>query len=62
MSKPLLFTPMDVRGVTLKNRVMISPMANYSAEDGVVTDWHLAHLGRFAIGGAGVVIAEATAK
>ena len=61
MSKPLLFTPMDVRGVTLKNRVMISPMANYSAEDGVVTDWHLAHLGRFAIGGAGVVIAEATA-
>ena len=61
MSQPLLFTPRDVRGVTLKNRVMISPMANYSAEDGVVNDWHLAHLGRFAIGGAGVVIAEATA-
>lgn len=61
MTAPLLFTPMDVRGVTLKNRVMISPMANYLAEDGVVTDWHLAHLGRFAIGGAGTVIAEATA-
>ncbi|MEM7190792.1 MAG: NADH:flavin oxidoreductase/NADH oxidase [Pseudomonadota bacterium] len=60
-AKPLLFTPMDLRGVTLKNRVMISPMANYSAVDGVVNDWHLTHLGRFAIGGAGVVIAEATA-
>ena len=57
----LLFTPMDVRGTRLKNRLMISPMANYSAVDGVVNDWHLAHLGRFAIGGAGVVIAEATA-
>lgn len=61
MSQPLLFTPRDVRGITLKNRVMISPMATYSAEDGVVSDWHLAHLGRFALGGAGVVIAEATA-
>lgn len=61
MTQPLLFTPTQIRGVALKNRVMISPMANYSAVDGVVTDWHLAHLGRFAIGGAGVVIAEATA-
>jgi len=61
MTTPLLFTPMDIRVVTLKNRVMISPMANYSAVEGVVNDWHLAHLGRFAIGGAGVVIAEATA-
>ena len=61
MTQSLLFTPKDIRGVTLKNRVMISPMANYSAVDGVVNDWHLAHLGRFAIGGAGTVIAEATA-
>lgn len=61
MTEPLLFTPMTIRGVTIKNRVMISPMANYSAEEGVVNDWHLAHLGRFAIGGAGVVVAEATA-
>ena len=61
MTRPLLFPPMEIRGVTLKNRVMISPMANYSAVDGVVNDWHLAHLGRFAIGGAGVIIAEATA-
>ena len=60
MTSPLLFTPYDIRGITLKNRVMISPMANYSAIEGVVNDWHLAHLGRFAIGGAGVVIAEAT--
>ena len=61
MTRPLLFTPYDICGMTAKNRVMISPMANYSAVDGVVNDWHLAHLGRFAIGGAGIVIAEATA-
>lgn len=61
MTKPLLFTPIRIRGTEAKNRVMISPMANYSAEDGVVNDWHLAHYGRFAIGGAGMVIAEATA-
>ena len=61
MTDPLLFTPLDIRGVALKNRVMISPMATYSADDGVVGDWHLAHLGRFALGGAGTVIAEATA-
>lgn len=61
MPTPLLFTPMQARGLVLKNRVMISPMANYSAVEGVPNDWHLAHLGRFAIGGAGTVIAEATA-
>ncbi len=61
MPTPLLFTPLPARGLTLKNRVMISPMANYSAVEGVPNDWHLAHLGRFAIGGAGTVIAEATA-
>ncbi|MFK7944623.1 MAG: NADH:flavin oxidoreductase/NADH oxidase [Paracoccaceae bacterium] len=61
MTKPLLFTPLDTRGITLKNRVMISPMASYSAIDGAPNDWHLVHLGRFATGGAGVVIAEATA-
>lgn len=57
----LLFTPADWRGVSLKNRVVVSPMATYSAENGIVGDWHLAHLGRFALGGAGLVIAEATA-
>jgi 2,4-dienoyl-CoA reductase-like NADH-dependent reductase (Old Yellow Enzyme family) len=49
-----------VRDLTLKNRIVISPMCQYSAIDGVVGDWHLAHLGRFAIGGAALVFVEAT--
>jgi 2,4-dienoyl-CoA reductase-like NADH-dependent reductase (Old Yellow Enzyme family) len=57
----LLFSPLTLRGLTLKNRVVISPMCQYSAIDGRPTDWHLVHLGRFALGGAGLVIAEATA-
>jgi len=61
MTRPLLFTPLRIRGVALRNRIMISPMATYSATEGVVNDFHLAHHGRFALGGAGVVIAEATA-
>jgi 2,4-dienoyl-CoA reductase-like NADH-dependent reductase (Old Yellow Enzyme family) len=56
-----LFSPLTLRGLTLKNRVVISPMCQYSATDGVANDWHLVHLGRFALGGAGLVIAEATA-
>ena len=60
MSVPPLLTPFTVRDLTLKNRVVISPMCQYSAVDGVVNDWHLVHLGRFAIGGAGLVIVEAT--
>ncbi len=60
MSSPTLLSPFTVRGLTLKNRVVISPMCQYSAIDGVVTDWHLVHLGRFAMGGAGLVIVEAT--
>lgn len=58
---PLLFTPTRIRDLTLKNRIVISSMANYSAVDGMANDWHLAHLGRFAIGGAGTIIVEATA-
>lgn len=58
---PLLFTPYDIRGVRLKNRVVISPMCQYSAVDGMANDWHFAHLARFALGGAGLVFAEATA-
>ncbi len=61
MAAPLLFSPHQIRGLTLKNKIMISPMANYTAVDGTVNDWHLAHLGRFAIGGAGAIMAEATA-
>ncbi|WP_173933990.1 NADH:flavin oxidoreductase/NADH oxidase [Chelativorans sp. Marseille-P2723] len=57
-----LFEPFTVRGVTARNRVLISPMCQYSAEpDGKATDYHLVHLGKFAIGGAGIVMAEATA-
>ena len=58
-----LFDPLALRGVTARNRVMISPMCQYSCEDrsGRATDWHLVHLGSFATGGAGIVSVEATA-
>jgi 2,4-dienoyl-CoA reductase-like NADH-dependent reductase (Old Yellow Enzyme family) len=61
MTKPLLFTPITLRGVTLKNRVVIAPMAMYSAVDGIAQDFHFAHWGRFVLGGAGLVFIEATA-
>jgi 2,4-dienoyl-CoA reductase-like NADH-dependent reductase (Old Yellow Enzyme family) len=57
---PKLLSPITLRALTLKNRVVISPMCQYSAVDGVVTDWHLVHLGRFALGGAALVFVEAT--
>lgn len=58
---PLLFESLTVRGITFPNRIMVSPMCMYSAEDGRANDYHLVHLGRFALGGFGVVIAEASA-
>jgi 2,4-dienoyl-CoA reductase-like NADH-dependent reductase (Old Yellow Enzyme family) len=61
VSGPHLFQPLTVRSVTLRNRIGVSPMCQYSAEDGVATDWHLVHLGARAVGGAALVIAEATA-
>jgi 2,4-dienoyl-CoA reductase-like NADH-dependent reductase (Old Yellow Enzyme family) len=61
MTKPLLFTPIALRDVTLKNRVVIAPMATYSAVDGIAQDFHFAHWGRFVLGGAGLVFIEATA-
>jgi 2,4-dienoyl-CoA reductase-like NADH-dependent reductase (Old Yellow Enzyme family) len=61
LSSPKLLTPFTVRDLTLKNRIVISPMCQYSAIDGVVNDWHLVHLGRFALGGAALVFVEATA-
>jgi 2,4-dienoyl-CoA reductase-like NADH-dependent reductase (Old Yellow Enzyme family) len=61
MTTPRLFTPLAIRDVTFKNRIVIAPMATYSAVDGIAQDWHLAHLGRFALGGAGCVMVEATA-
>jgi len=57
---PPMFTPFRVRDVLLKNRVVVSPMAQYSAVDGAVGDFHLAHLGARALGGAGLVMAEMT--
>lgn len=56
-----LFTPFQLRGLTLRNRIVVSPMCQYSSTDGFATDWHLVHLGSRAVGGAAVVIAEATA-
>jgi 2,4-dienoyl-CoA reductase-like NADH-dependent reductase (Old Yellow Enzyme family) len=56
-----LFSPLNVRSVNLRNRIGVSPMCQYSARDGVANDWHVIHLGSRAVGGAGLVIAEATA-
>ncbi len=56
-----LFQPLTVRSVKLRNRIGVSPMCQYSAEDGVANDWHYVHLGSRAVGGAGLVITEATA-
>ena len=55
-----LFSPLKIRDVEFKNRVFVSPMCQYSAEDGMPNDWHLVHLGARAVGGAGLVILEAT--
>ena len=57
----LLYSKFTVRDVVLKNRIVMSPMCQYSAVDGFANDWHLVHLGSRAVGGAGLVIAEATA-
>jgi 2,4-dienoyl-CoA reductase-like NADH-dependent reductase (Old Yellow Enzyme family) len=56
-----LFEPLPIRGVTLKHRVVVSPMCQYSSEDGFASDWHLVQLGRFAVGGASLVFTEANA-
>jgi 2,4-dienoyl-CoA reductase-like NADH-dependent reductase (Old Yellow Enzyme family) len=55
-----LFTPIELGGITLPNRIVVSPMCQYSAADGAMTDWHLAHLGTYACSGAGLFIIEAT--
>jgi 2,4-dienoyl-CoA reductase-like NADH-dependent reductase (Old Yellow Enzyme family) len=56
-----LFSPLTLRGVTFRNRIFVSPMCQYSCTDGVPGDWHLVHLGSRAVGGAGLVMVEATA-
>lgn len=61
MKKCELFSPLTIRGVTLKNRIAVSPMCQYSSVDGMATDWHYVHLGSRAVGGAALVCVEATA-
>ena len=55
-----LFSPLTIRGVTVKNRIAVSPMSQYRAKDGHANQWHMVHLGRFAIGGAGIVFGGAS--
>jgi 2,4-dienoyl-CoA reductase-like NADH-dependent reductase (Old Yellow Enzyme family) len=57
----LLFSPITFRGVTLRNRVVVSPMCEYSSRDGLANDWHFVHLGSRAVGGAGLILTEAAA-
>src|SRR6478752_931844 len=61
MHMPGLFDPLTIRDLTFANRVFVSPMCQYSSEDGMANDWHFVHLGSRAVGGAALVIAEATA-
>src|SRR5580700_8511001 len=56
-----LLSPLTIRGVTFRNRIAVSPMCQYCAEDGFANDWHLVHLGSRAVGGAALVMVEATA-
>lgn len=56
-----LFSPISIRGAVFPNRIVVPPMCQYSAHEGYVDDWHLVNLGRFAMGGAGLIITEATA-
>ncbi|WP_181306159.1 NADPH dehydrogenase NamA [Rufibacter sp. XAAS-G3-1] len=56
-----LFTPLQIKSIQLKNRIVVSPMCQYSSQDGFANDWHLVHLGSRAVGGAGLILLEATA-
>src|SRR6187402_3640842 len=56
-----LFAPLQVRDVTLRNRIVVSPMCEYSSRDGFANEWHMVHLGSRAVGGAGAVLTEAAA-
>src|SRR5258708_1889363 len=57
----LLFSEFKLRNITFKNRIFVSPMCQYSSEDGLPTDWHFVHLGTRAVGGAAMVMVEASA-
>ena len=56
-----LFSPLTIEGVTFRNRIVVSPMCQYSSEEGLANDWHLVHLGSRAVGGAALILVEATA-
>src|SRR3954469_11982989 len=60
MRDVLLFSPLAIRGLTLRNRIVVPPMHQYSAVKGFPTDWHLMNAGKFAAGGAGLVVVEST--
>src|SRR6201990_1177424 len=60
MPGPMLFEPIKLRDITLKNRIVVPPMHQYSAVKGFATDWHLMNAGKFAAGGAGLVVVEST--
>lgn len=61
MNERMLFKPLTIKGITAKNRIVVSPMCQYKSVDGDPTDWHLVNLGRYAIGGAGIIFYEETA-
>lgn len=61
MTKSLLYSSFKLKGLILSNRIVVSPMCQYSSEDGMANDWHLVHLGSRAVGGAGLIFTEATA-
>jgi 2,4-dienoyl-CoA reductase-like NADH-dependent reductase (Old Yellow Enzyme family) len=58
---PHLFSPIKIKNIEFKNRLVVSPMCEYSSEDGFANNWHLVHLGSRAVGGAALIITEATA-
>src|SRR2546423_9174846 len=60
MSEMLLFSPLAIRGLELRNRIVVPPMHQYSAVKGFPTDWHVMNAGKFAAGGAGLVVVEST--
>ncbi len=61
MKNTMLFSPLHLKGIVFRNRIFVSPMCQYSSEDGIPTDWHLVHLGSRAVGGAALVMVEASA-
>ena len=61
MTQSLLYSPLTIKGLTIPNRIVVSPMCQYSSKDGMANDWHLVHLGSRAVGGAGLIMTEAAA-